>query len=271
MLDVNGVKVTFSHLEIGNGIYAITAPLGEQIYLLIGNEKALVIDNGMGIGSVKSYISQLTDLPLMAVVTHGHPDHAGGNGEFEEVWMHSADKNTFEEMCPVEYRIGDIRKIFAQIVPTLENHMIPHERKFRPIDNVESIDLGGRELEVLHIPGHTAGSICLFDRNSKTLFSGDMLNQQTWLYLEYSTPLEIYYESLIRIKEKDWQIKSIQTGHSAEAKSPELLEDMIECAKKIITGEEKGRPAYTFAGSGLEYQYKGNGILYNPIKIKKNK
>jgi glyoxylase-like metal-dependent hydrolase (beta-lactamase superfamily II) len=184
--------------------------------------------------------------------------------------MHSADRDTFEEMCTVEYRIGDLRKIFGQPIPAFENHMVPYERKFRHVDNEKSIDLGGRELEILHTPGHTEGSICLFDKNSRTLFAGDMLNQQTWLYLDYSTSLEIYYESLLKLQEKDWPIKSIQTGHSAEVKSPELLEDMMECAKRILTGEERGITVSTFAGSGLEYKYKGNGILYNEMRIKKN-
>lgn len=71
-------EIHFTQKEYGNGITAITAPMQEQIYLVQGSKKALLIDNGMGIGSLKTYVESFCNLPLLMLNTHGHPDHAAG-------------------------------------------------------------------------------------------------------------------------------------------------------------------------------------------------
>ena len=64
------------------GVQAIIGPANDLMYLVTGSRGAMLVDTGMGIGDLAAQVRQLTDLPLVAVNTHGHPDHAGGNGNF---------------------------------------------------------------------------------------------------------------------------------------------------------------------------------------------
>ena len=57
------------------------------MYLLTGKEKALLIDTGFGTIPLKSICEELTGLPVTVALTHGHVDHIGGTGAFEEVWL----------------------------------------------------------------------------------------------------------------------------------------------------------------------------------------
>ena len=82
----------YSVNDLGSGIYNITAPpMRFQQYLVLGEEKALLIDSGFGLGSLKKVVDGLTDLPVVLVNTHGHPDHGGGNGEFGSPYLHPDD------------------------------------------------------------------------------------------------------------------------------------------------------------------------------------
>ena len=59
----------------------------EYMYLLEGNEKALLLDTGYGVGNLRECVERLTDKPILVANTHYHPDHSAGNGEFEEVMV----------------------------------------------------------------------------------------------------------------------------------------------------------------------------------------
>ncbi len=99
------------------------------------------------------------------VNTHGHFDHVGGNGYFLEaqVAIHEDDATILEsgnaELSAADFFDGKLnpRKV---------------DRKLRDGDRVKA---GPFELEVIHTPGHTRGSICLFERKKDLLFSGDLV------------------------------------------------------------------------------------------------
>jgi len=59
----------------------------QNMYLLEGNDRALLIDTGWGAGNLREYVEKLTAKPIFVINTHGHLDHSGGNGEWEEVMM----------------------------------------------------------------------------------------------------------------------------------------------------------------------------------------
>lgn len=262
------LKVEFTHKEYKNRIIAITAPMQEQMYLIKGEDKALLIDNGMGIGSLKKYVDKICDLPIIMVNTHGHPDHAGGNIEFEYAYLHPADFDLYRKMCTKEFRAGDIRGIFKESGVVFEAALLDYVDNVLPIQNGDFIDLGNRVIEIILVPGHTAGSIMLYDRNTKTLFAGDSLGiVETWIYLDYSTSLEVYYHSLEKLKEKKLDINKILSGHLPNEATADLLERKMQCIENVLAGKEKGTTCKTFAGEGLLYEYEGTGILYNPERI----
>ncbi|TAH66834.1 MAG: MBL fold metallo-hydrolase [Anaerolineaceae bacterium] len=262
------LKVEFTYKKYENGIIAITAPMKEQIYLVKGKEKALLIDNGMGIGSLRKYVNNLCDLPLMMINTHGHPDHAGGNIEFEHAYMHPSDFELYQQMCTKEFRTGDIRAVFQDSGALYESNLLDYVYNLLPIEEGDTINLGDRCIDIYSVPGHTYGSLVLYDNKSKTIFTGDTIGiGDTWLYLEYCASLKIYCNSLERLKDINLDISMILSGHMPNESRSDLLNRKIDCVKKIISGKEIGKPVKTFAGEGLRYEYEGTSIIYNPENI----
>jgi len=198
-------KVEFTYRIINKDIIDITAPMKEQIYIISGTNKTMIIDNGMGIGSLKEYIKQFNlHKDIIMVDTHGHPDHAGGNIEFDNCYLNPLDLPVYKKMVTKEYRAGDVRNIFANDGKIFIDNLLDFKENTLPLVDGQEFDLGNRKIKCYLVPGHTEGSMVLYDENTKTLFVGDALTlKETWLYLWYSTSLKTYYESLLHPSQSD--------------------------------------------------------------------
>ncbi|NIO22731.1 MAG: MBL fold metallo-hydrolase [Candidatus Aenigmarchaeota archaeon] len=137
--------------------------LDSNIYLLDGDT---IIDSGTGSNFVRLYeiFKQMKldfDNIKNIVNTHMHWDHIGGNGFFKnaKIHIHEKDSDVLEkgnaEMCNSMYFSGNM-------------HPMKVERKLKEGDEIFGF-------KVLHTPGHTAGSICLFDPKDNILVSGDTI------------------------------------------------------------------------------------------------
>ena len=62
-------------------------------FLLIGDERAALIDTGLGIDDMRRMTDQLTDLPIMVLTTHVHADHIGSHGQYGEIYVHEAEED----------------------------------------------------------------------------------------------------------------------------------------------------------------------------------
>lgn len=258
----------FSHEQVADGIFMITAPCGEKTYLVLGSEKAALIDTGMGVGSLRSFVRELTPLPLIVVNTHGHPDHAGGNAEFEECYLHPADLPWFEAMCTLEYRSRDVGIFRPTDAERMRAELLPQGEAPLPLGDGQRLSLGNRTLRVIHTPGHTPGSVCLWEEESRWLFAGDSLSgHAVWLYDRYSEPLEAYARSMARLKDSLEEERGCLIGHPPGCLPAGVLEDTITCARRVLEGDAQGTPMETFAGGGLVYSHGSASILYNPRRL----
>lgn len=265
------MDVKFLHLDFGDGVYAISAPATEQMYLVLGTKKAALIDTGMGIGSLKAYVRKITDLPLIVINTHGHPDHAGGNGEFtdSEIYMSDKDIDIYTTMCTVDYRLNDVRFMIGDDADKIKDDFISGLPNTIHLKDGDEFDLGGRTLKTIAVPGHTPGCICLYDDLTSCLFGGDSLtNTDTWLYLDHCNPLMTYLKSMVRLLGLNLKINRIFPGHLPTPVSSDMILRKIACAKAIIANPKIGVPIKTFAGQGLRYEKEGGSIIYDPLKIK---
>ncbi len=66
------------------------------MYLLIGEERALLIDTGFGMTRLDDAVKEITDLPVTVVNTHGHYDHVGNNALFSDIYMSEKDFELYE-------------------------------------------------------------------------------------------------------------------------------------------------------------------------------
>lgn len=249
--------------DLGDGIFNITAPpLRFQQYLVLGKERALLIDTGFGVGSLKEITDTLTQLPMILVNTHGHPDHSGGNAEYGRPYLNSADHEVYAVKCSYEARLEEalgwgLKDAAEKLQPT------PPEPLALPEDYV--FDLGGRKLPVIHTPGHTRGSICLLDERTGILFSGDTVQgTPTALLGTYATPLSEYAQTLEKLRR--YPIRAICPGHRESMLPPELIEKKLQCAKYILDG---GKTEAKLSREGLAYTaaVDGAAIELSPEKL----
>ncbi len=258
----------FRHREWEGGIISVTAPMEEQIYLVKGEDRAALIDTGMGIGSLREYVSGLTDLPLTVINTHGHPDHAGGNGEFEACLMHPDDLPYFHSMCSESFRLGDIRRICPDRLDAWAPALVKDGPPPQPLHDGMELDLGGRVLKAFRVPGHTPGSVCLYDEKTRSLFAGDTLSgQSVWLYGDYSMPLNDYYHALLRLGAAFPDVKQCFVGHRPERLPAAVIGEAQVCARRVLMHDGVGQWVRTFAGEGLQYRCGEFSIIYNPERL----
>jgi hydroxyacylglutathione hydrolase len=225
---------------------------GVNMYLVVGKEKALLIDTGNPGNISPADVNAITNLPLLVVNTHAHPDHSGSNGAFGKVYVHEAD---------LESAKGYSRGGNVELVPIKEGYIF---------------DLGGKKLEVIAVPGHTAGSICLLDAQEKLLFGGDTANTETWAFIS-NVPLETYKKSMERLLKWKDQYDLLLPGHN-EVLPVSYIDELIACADEILTGKaaqptQTAQPAQPTGRGGLTagsltHKYKSAMIRYNPNNLR---
>jgi hydroxyacylglutathione hydrolase len=255
---------------IGVGIWSISGPANDQMYLAAGKDKALLVDTGMGVGDLASLVRSLTPLPVIVVNTHGHPDHAGGNGGFDEFFLHPADEPIMKKMCTDEYRRDDLKAFHGDGTPAYQSMAAGlvsyRETRLNPLKEGMSFDLGGRVLEVIEIPGHTPGGVCFLNEEEGIIFTGDMIVETpVWIYLKHSLPLSTYLASLQKINKRSFRI--LLPGHQPSPLGRENLEDLIACTEEILVSPGIGTPERTFAGEGLLWKHGSASIIYNPLNL----
>ena len=82
------IFASYTSWKCGEDTWVINFMQGSQnMYLLEGAERALLIDTGWGSGTLRAYVERLTDRPVEVVITHGHLDHSGSCGEWESAMM----------------------------------------------------------------------------------------------------------------------------------------------------------------------------------------
>ena len=173
------------YYEFAQGVFEIDEFDCASIFVMVGSQRAVVLDTGVGIGDLKWVIeNRITDKPYDVIISHNHGDHIGGAGWFKEVWVHPEDLNwNGAETAPMmQFRRG-----YAETIRLREHRHYSYdaERDIRPwpaapqkhtLADGQVFDLGNRKVTVHHCPGHTKGEIVLIDDLTRTLFLGDACN-----------------------------------------------------------------------------------------------
>ena len=235
-------------------------PFGNvKIYLLIGKEKAMLIDSGYGQKDLSKEIRKITKNPVKVFLTHGHIDHAGGTFRFSDVYLKKEDQEVFRRHTSFDFMSKHLKTS-------------PHEYPIPQEIHLGKIDLGDREIEIVSTPGHTPGSVSFVDREGKVAFVGDFINPwDTWLGLEESLEVKEFLNSLKQFKKviQDNDIKKIYSGHNLIPMTPQIIEDYIIFCEKIIRGEIKNQK-YKNKGicKGFFSKYKKAKLIYKKESIK---
>lgn len=213
------------------------------MYLVRGEKLSAVIDTGTGIGDYKSKIEEILNTPYIVIITHGHVDHAGGAGQFEEIYIHPADMEAVKKIT-VEDRIDYIKRMEgAGAIPegqVVLDECMKNEKKPKmiPVKEGDIFDLGDKKLEIFEFPGHTNGSICILDRKDKVLFTGDNMNDTELVTAEASDRrklLEEWYQAGVRMLEMQDMYEICCGGHCLIP--VEKAAKTVECGRMALAGE----------------------------------
>lgn len=234
--------ITFEHEKISPTTTRIRAPGMELMYLVEGTEKAALIDTGSGLGFLRACVEQLTDKPIIVLLTHGHVDHAMGAGEFEEVYMNHADDYIYIQHADMGFR-RDGLFLCTQKVEDAE--IIPA----KPLETIhqmaggDSFDLGGLHIDIYDLPGHTRGSVVMLIREERVLLLGDACNYLTFLHEPYSTTVREYKENLEAVKPQlEGKYDAVYLSHGSGDGSVGLIDGVIQVCADIMAGKTDDVP-----------------------------
>ena len=252
-------------------LHSIIDPLSTCMYLLTGGKRALLYDTGYGIAPIMPVVRQITDLPLDVVLGHGHHDHVNGACQFDEVWIHEADKvlclrhasRTARRRVLERMEVGGVA-LPGDFEP--EAYINRSINELRDLKIGQVFDLGGLSAEVVGMEGHTAGSVGLLVRQKQTLLVSDAATPIMYMCLDESAPIDDYIAMLERTAALPFD--TFFWGHEDK---PMLKKDWFEkfanTAKNISV--EKSEPFNASYGiKGLLYKGEEAVILFRPDKLK---
>lgn len=234
----------FAKEYLGNNITRITEPdvhpyFSANMFHITGRDVDLMIDFGMGISPLFPELQIEAGKPVIAVATHIHADHIGGFHEFSTRLGHPAEAEEFASMREEDTLLSVFRKLPHPVVrlPTpfwsATDYAIEAAPLTKTIDEGDVIDLGDRCFKVLHMPGHTYGSICLIDEAEKIIFTGDVIYAGGLVDNLPCSNRELYKMTMHRLRSLD--IRLAYGGHGETMTG----DQMKEIASAYIEGNSR--------------------------------
>lgn len=226
----------FDFEAVSDGITRIWEPhtirlMQCNIWHVRGRDRDLLIDTGLGVASLRDAAIHLFDKPISVVATHAHIDHVGSLHEFEHRIIHRAeaaeiavDSGNFSLqraqhdgafIASLERAGYQVPASFVTALPSPTFNLIEFIRPAAPatriVEEGDMIDLGDRRFEVLHLPGHSPGSIGLWEASSATLFSGDAIYDGPLLDELPGSDIPVYMKSMQRLQ--TLPVRVVHAGH----------------------------------------------------------
>lgn len=249
-------------------IYQETFKISEgdhsNMYLLIGKHKAMLIDSSWGISNLYEIVKNLTDLPIIVMHTHGHPDHISGAFHFPINYVHINDLEITRNNFLYDHRLWAVQNIIGNDFEDerdKETWISKKCPKLLPITKDMTLDLGNRILTIRLIKGHSQGSISIIDKMSRRIFIGDnLIRGHVWLHLDHSSSLRDYINGLERLLPYKDDIDFFEPGHGDSIPFKDIHE-VIELARSIENNEINGLSITTFAGEGIQFIKGAYGLV----------
>jgi glyoxylase-like metal-dependent hydrolase (beta-lactamase superfamily II) len=250
----------FELYRIRLGVFAIYEPhqLEEVIsYLIVGGNRAVLFDTGMGISNIQAVVAGLTKLPVSVVNSHTHNDHVGDNWRFSDIYGMDTDftrtnargskEDAQAELAPDEI-CGALPAGFDAKAYATKPFRITHW-----LHDGDKIDLGGRTLQVIGTPGHTPDAIALLDEKNGLLFTGDSFYLGPIYLYRPETDLDAYVASMQKLAALAPHLQLLLPSHNTPVADPGYLPKAVAAMRQVRRGEVKpvakdGKHEYMFEG-----------------------
>lgn len=219
-----GSNITVEAKKFAENMYVLDEPR-TRAFLIVGEEKALLIDTLFEEDNVLGEVRKITDLPIEVILTHGHPDHIGGIGYFDSCYINEKDA-----------------------------YLLPEGIEAKNISEGDVVTCGDYSFEVIEIPGHTDGSIALLDRSHGILISGDSVQPGPVVMFGDGVDMEAYISSMEKLMNYEDDIQYIFAGHHDYPVGSEYIRYAYEDAKALVNGELSGTPMPAMGTTKNVYQ-----------------
>ena len=275
LTDVPAVDWTEAHPKrewfdvrpLDQDVYLIAEPGHVNSFLIVGSERAVLLDTGLGVANIRSVAEALAGKPVSVINSHYHFDHTGGNRLFADIAIHRLGAQQLAQVAPDGLAAGYMactRKLIAawpgyKALDDTYFHLVSGDTLIRPLpagfdpgsyeivpshatrllEDGEFIELGDRRLRVLHTPGHSPDSICLVDDHRGLLFGGDTLNTGPIYAQLEDSDVEAFAASTQRLATdlRD-SVHRIFVCHFMRVdNNAELMEEIAEGFQRIINGD----------------------------------
>lgn len=263
----------FKVYAIAPGVFAIHEPRQYETvtaFLVVGSERAVLFDSGLGVASIRSVVEKLTGLPVTVLNSHTHFDHVGGNREFGDV------RNLDDPFSVANARgeVGEELRAYARDTlaedrvcgplpagASSRDYAMPTWSVAAHVRDGERLDLGGRTLEVLATPGHTPDSMCLLDAQNGLLLTGDTFYVGEVFLWAPETDLRNYAASLARLAALAPGLKRLLPAHGPPVAEPHLLVEL----QQALADVEAGKVPFETASEGRRlYKFEHFSLLFPP-------
>ena len=196
-----------------------------RFFLLAGSRRAVLLDSGLEIHNARDIAEGLVSLPVELLNTHCDLDHIGSNAQFETFYMHPSEASNYYN---TQNRTGE----------------------FCPVEDGEVLDLGGRRLEIIHLPGHTPGSIAVLDEKNRVLYGGDVIQDGDIFMFGVQRELRTFIWSLKKLEGYCGRFDTIYSPHGTFRLGPEMICAIRQGAARVLAGQV----------SGTDTSYKGKPL-----------
>lgn len=251
------------------------------MYVIIGPEKAMLVDTSFGIGNLKGLVDEITgNMPLIVVNTHASYDHSYGNFQFDCAYCH-------------EYCVPYLQK---QLSPHIWDYLFDEngnniwldfdrkdivaykEYEIISCPNGHIFNLGGDyEIELIFLPGHQAGHCGYLDKKNRILFCGDdFISMRVGIngpkpgmpYGEFATVTALKNELEKLVKRLD-EFDSLFPGHFIVDIESSVVQGLLDACREVTEDPENYDYAEDALGRKLMFKYvKGMGTLaYRDVSV----
>jgi glyoxylase-like metal-dependent hydrolase (beta-lactamase superfamily II) len=228
----------FTVTQLRDNLFRITEPRCHRMvrancFLILGSERDILVDSGLGVAPLRPLLASLSPRPLTVFTTHTHSDHVGGLPEFPdaEILVHPLEADVLRRAGVKGLRfpprppeqIEALRRSGIELTEYMVD-AVPHEgydleaygrapvTPTRTVSEGDVIETGHRSFEVLHLPGHSPGSIALWDEETGSLFPGDIVYDGVIVDTGPGASLSAYLPTMERLKRLP--VREVFGGHN---------------------------------------------------------
>jgi glyoxylase-like metal-dependent hydrolase (beta-lactamase superfamily II) len=228
-----------------HGVTMIREPYHREdvkVYLIEGSEDVAVLDTGTGAGDIAGLVASLSSRRPRVLQTHADWDHIGASHRFADVVVHPAEADALRRGWPAE-RYADAfsdKAVDRRYLPLDfdPSHGIPGREPSGFLEDGDTVDLGGRVLEVFHTPGHSPGSLTYLDRQARALFVGDLLYLGRMLLFFPGGDVAAFHDSLQVAAELAHDVDTVYPAHDETPIQPQDILEIRDAFETVWAGRD---------------------------------